>query len=187
MPSQNFDSTSVETTYFDTIADRLINLDTAIQNNVNNYDLIVDGFGATLASHTYFRQFNTITISGISLRSTNSASFIIEPVIISASPNGINIGTTLTGSFLQYNRIMIPTTQPLLFQNGSSAIFNQYNTITAYPNVIINASNIFISTGSVFISASPLAYQYYLLSYFDGSLVSTLDSLNLSEMDYRRV
>jgi hypothetical protein len=187
MPSQNFDIAPVQIQNLDTVLNKRVDINSNLSSNLNNHDLTVTGFTSTLASRTYFRQFNTITMSGISFKNSSSASFIIEPTIITASLSGIKIKTILTGSFLQYNTITTLITQPSLSQRGGSAIFKEYNTMTIYPNIYINVSSIFISTGSIFISSSPVSQKYYVLSDWDGSNLSALDSKTLIQMDYQIV
>jgi hypothetical protein len=185
MPSQNLDTNPVEIQNFKVTINNKINLDSSISNNLNNFNLNATGFGTTLTSRSYFKQYNTITVGGYSFRNSLSASVIIEPVIIATDFYKTFLKTIITGSFLQYNNISVR--QPNISRIGGSAIFLQTNTITAFANSVINVGNVFISTGSISISASPIAYQYYLLSYFDGSALSNLDSLTLSQMDYKRV
>jgi len=186
MPNiNNFNSIPIEIQNFNTTIDNnKKNIDTIIPTDKTNFDIVTEGFGSSITSRSYFRQYNTINIGTFLFGSNASAIIIIEPVIISASFGGISLRTSMSGSFLQYNNI---SAAPLLNQIAGSALFVQNNTINAYPVMYANIPNTFISTGSIFISACPIALKYYMLSDWDGSSLSSLDSLTLQQMDYQIV
>lgn len=178
----NFDSSIGENYNFDSTIERYHNFNSYITKD-ENYNLVIDNI---LQTDSWFIQFLQNNELSINFPSINISSEIIfnSDNNISIVQDYINTNEQISVSFVQENTIEF--IQSLELDMGSIT-FNSANTIEILFLNSIDGNTLVISIPQVDIDFDVTQHKYYMLSDWDASLLSDLDSKNLVEMDYEVV
>ena len=175
----SFDSSIVENYNFDSTIKKNHNFNSCIVKN-ENYNIVIDN---VLQTDSWFIQFLQINGLSIDFPSINISSEIIfeSNSEVSIIQDDISINELLEIHFAQENIVRFT---PYLELDMGSITFNSYNTMEALVLNFMGGNTIVISIPQVSIDFDVTQHKYYMLSDWDSSLLSDLDSKNLIEMDY---
>lgn len=156
----------------------------SVLSNKKYYNVVLTGFSQTTSIFTKFIQRNIISVSGVksfvSLGSTRISSL---SRMTSASRIASSVDS-LTLNFAHQNRILfIPSEQ----KNMGQAIFRQDNRIRVSGNETLVMTGQKFTMPQFVLTANADAFHYFYVSEWDSYLMSDLDAMNLSSMDYEVV
>ena len=157
----------------------------SIIRNSHFYESIIDGI-STIASNSWFAKFiqtNRITISKTNLAMKFKARFY-QASSMRISNTAVSLSQLLKPVFKQYNNI---SARMNIFMRMGNLKIVSYNNIIARMTDQVNIKSVKMIVEPVVIKADMTVKKYYLLSDWDSSSLSTLDTMNLSDMDYQIV
>lgn len=151
--------------------------------NSRIYEIVVSNFASTNSWFAKFINNNIITNTPIKSIGNLSGHFISNSIM-----TVVNTVTNLTG-VLSANFIETNTIKAVIksSQNMGNAIIILTDNIVARMSSLFRVTTTNRISSQNIITASLVGYKYYLLSDWDASYLSTLDSMNLQDMDYQIV
>jgi hypothetical protein len=155
----------------------------SVINTIKYFTSIIDGF---TPSDTWFGRFianQRISVSKINSSVKYNARVIFNDLVISVSDVLTTLNVNPKIRFLQESAMRVVMT---MTQKMGDATFRSISNFNPRMTDKLNVkSTQFLSTE--IIGVSLVAKKYYLLSYYSGSMVSVMDSTNLSDLDYQVV
>ena len=151
--------------------------------NTRIFNIIVDAFKSTNTLFAKFTNQNIVTINPIHSIGHLTASFISNN-IVTVTQTISNLSGHLSANVINNN---IVTAIIKSFRHMDSVTSTMANNLTIKIKGTIHVKNVNTSIDANIVTATIIGRKYYLLSDWDGSNLSTLDSMNLSAMDYQIV
>ena|ERR1035437_3160620 len=148
-----------------------------------NFESMLDGFTPSYTWLAKFIQNNTITVSKINLLISGHANFISGSLNILVDNAKITLNSNPTARFIQNN--IINAVMSMIKSAGNATFRNISNIYTRLIDKVF-VNSVSISSNEI-ITVTIVAKKYYLVSDWDASLLSDLDSMNLLDMDYQVV
>jgi hypothetical protein len=181
--SYNYNSTIVERHDFNSTIKKISNYDSILVYK-RYFNSSMDGFAQTNTYYVKFIQPSVLNISGISFARSASAIFSASPMNFTVNSNLMSLSNSSSAIFIQNSRMGSNARTDVSI---SGITFNQGSNFTLTTNNQLNINSFVFNSSSIVFSACPVVADYYLLSDWDASNLSDLDTKTLQEMDYQSV
>lgn len=148
------------------------------------YNVVLTGFSQTTSIFTRFIQKNIISVGGFSSFVSLGSTRIVSVSRMTSASQIASSFDSLTLNFSHQNRILF---RPSEQKNMGQAIFVQNNRTKASSNETLIMTGQKFTMPQFVLTANANAFHYFYVSEWDSYLMSDLDAMNLSSMDYEVV